>query len=412
MNEKELRECKLELAKILVKYGINLPNKKYFLVTSCLDDLEFTNMVIEECYKAGAKRVLVEWVDDYILRTHYKYGDKETLSTYLPFEKARNDFYHKNYIPQIIILTEHFDSFVGIDMEKVSYIRNKLRKEKYKNTKFIFNSHWTGTFIPSISWAKELFPKLTEKDAMNKAWEMFFKAMRVKIDETDKNTKNHLDDLKKRSAYLNSLNIDTLHYTSKNGTDLTVGLTDKSFWIGGTFTSNKTKRAYNPNFPTEEVFTTPHKDRTNGVVYASKPLSLCGKLIEGISFKFKNGRMVEIHAKKNEKLLKTVINADENCRYLGECALVPFSSPINKALPLFYSTIYDENACCHLAFGLGFDVAYKGGDKLTREQLVKKGVNFANNHIDFMIGTKDLKIEAKLKNGKKVLIFNKGEWVK
>jgi len=412
MNKSQLILLKKELAKTIVKYGINLPNAKLVRVISTMDNIEFTNMVVEECYKSGVKRVLLDWVSPYTNRVHYLYGDKETLSTILPFEKNKDDYYVNHLVPRIILESEHFDALDNCDVKKVSYILNKLRKEKFKNAKKIFAAHWTGFFMPSVSWANKLFPNLETSKALDKCWEIFLKVTRVEQNKTEMNWKNHLNDLKNRAKYLNSLEIDTLHYTSKNGTDLTVGLTDKALWIGGTHQSEKTKVFYNPNFPTEEVFTTPHKNRINGVVYATKPLCEGGKLIEGISFKFKDGRMVEIHAKKNEEFLKAIINQDENCRYLGECALVPYSSLINKALPLFYSTIYDENACCHLAFGMGFDITYKGNGKMSRKELIEKGINFAHNHIDFMIGAKDLNIVAILKNKKKVQIFKNGEWAK
>jgi len=412
MNKTQLTSLKKELAKTIVKYGLNLPNTKIVRVFSTMDDLDFTNMVIEECYKSGVKRVLVDWIAPYTTRLHYLYGDKETLATLLPYEKLKEEYCSNNLIPRIILESETFGALNKCDVKKVSYILNKIREEKYKNASNIFAAHWTGFFMPSVSWAKKLFPKLKEEEAIDKCWEIFLKVTRVEKNKTIKNWKNHLNNLLSKAEYLNSLNIDSLHYTSKNGTDLTIGLTNKSFWIGGAHKSEKTNKYYNPNFPTEEVFTTPHRLRTEGVVYSTKPLCVAGKIIEGIRFKFKKGRIVEIHADKNEKLLKTIIEEDENCRYLGECALVPYSSLINKALPLFYSTIYDENASCHLAFGLGFDVAYRENHKLTRKELIENGVNYANNHIDFMIGSKDLNIVATLKNKKKVVIFKNGEWAK
>lgn len=412
MNVKEIKELKRELAKVLVLYGINLKKQPLIIVNSVLDDIEFTNMVVEECYKTGAKRVIVQYHNEYTSRLNYLYGDSNSLSTYLPFETSMNNYLQDNYVPMIIIASEYFDALEGVDLMKVATITNKLRKIKYKNVSKIFSAHWTGVFIPSISWAKKLFPKFPIEEAMNKCWEIFLKVMRVEKNKTIDNWKQHLKNLKNRSKYLNSLNIDYLHYTSKNGTDLIVGMTDKPVWVGGTHLSDRSNREYNPNFPTEEVFTTPHRLRTEGIVYTSKSLCVRGKLIDGISFRFKQGKIVEIHAKSNEEIIKALVNQDPNCAYLGECALVPFSSPINQALPIFYSTIYDENACCHLAFGLGFDIGYKNHDKYSKKQLFNKGVNNANNHIDFMIGTKDLNIEATLRSGKRVMIFKNGEWAK
>ena len=297
----------------------------------------------------------------------------------------------------------------GVNQEKMA----KAQQAKYKVIKpyrdQLENKYqWCIAAVPGVAWAKKLFPNLSKAQAVEKLWEAILDASRVNEDPIAA-WKAHNDDLAARCAYLNSLNIETLVYKSSNGTDLRVGMIPEAeFKGGGEYSLNNI--FFNPNIPTEEVFISPMRGKAEGIVYSTKPLSYQGQLIENFSVRFEGGKAVEVHAEKNEELLKKLISMDEGAAYLGECALVPYDSPIQKSGLLFYETLFDENAACHLALGMGFADTIKDFDKYTLEECRKMGVNDSMIHEDFMIGAADLDIDAVTRDGKTVPIFRKGNW--
>ena len=250
--------------------------------------------------------------------------------------------------------------------------------------------------MPGAAWAKKLFPKLPKGQAIEKLWEAILAASRV-TDDPVQAWKEHNDDLARRCAYLNALGIETLEYRSANGTDFRVGMIEDAEFKGGGETS-------------EEVFISPKRGVAEGVVYSTKPLSYQGQLIENFSIRFENGKAVEVHAEKNEELLKKIVSMDEGAAYLGECALVPYDSPIQNTGLLFCETLFDENAACHLALGMGFADTIRNFEKYTLDECRAKGINDSMVHVDFMIGSADLDIDAHTRDGKTVPIFRKGNW--
>ncbi len=253
-----------------------------------------------------------------------------------------------------------------------------------------------------------MFPDLTKHQAVEKLWEAILSTSRVNDDplaEWDR----HNQDLKERCEYLNSLGIDKLHYTASNGTDFTVGMMPEAEFKGGGDTSLQ-GFFFNPNIPTEECFISPKKGLAEGKVVASMPLSQEGQLIENFWIRFEGGKAVEWHAEKNEQLLTNIITADEGAAYLGECALVPFDSPIRNSGLLFYSTLFDENAACHLALGMGYADTIRDFEHKTLEECRALGINDSMIHVDFMIGTDDLNIDAITRDGKTVPVFRNGNW--
>ena len=297
----------------------------------------------------------------------------------------------------------------GVNQEKMA----KAQQAKYKVIKpyrdQLENKYqWCIAAVPGVAWAKKLFPNLSKAQAVEKLWEAILDASRVDEDPIAA-WKAHNDDLAARCAYLNSLNIETLVYKSSNGTDLRVGMIPEAeFKGGGEYSLNNI--FFNPNIPTEEVFISPMRGKAEGIVYSTKPLSYQSQLIENFSVRFEGGKAVEVHAEKNEELLKKLISMDEGAAYLGECALVPYDSPIQKSGLLFYETLFDENAACHLALGMGFADTIKDFEKYTLEECRKMGVNDSMIHEDFMIGSADLDIDAVTRDGKTVPIFRKGNW--
>ena len=270
---------------------------------------------------------------------------------------------------------------------------------------------WCIAAVPGVAWAKKVFPNESRSRAVEKLWQSILQTSRVEENgDPIAAWEEHNRDLAARCAYLNSLGLAELEYKSSNGTDFRVGLHEDALFMGGAEKALGSGIVFNPNIPSEEVFTSPRRGKAEGIVYASKPLSWRGELIENFSIRFENGKAVEVHAEKNEDLLRKMISMDEGAAYLGECALVPYDSPIRESGILFYNTLFDENAACHLALGHGFTNVLKDYDQYTTEECYARGINDSQIHVDFMIGTKDLSIAGITRDGKRIPVFRDGNW--
>ena len=396
-------------AKLIATVGIRVQKGQEVLVQAELDQPEFVQMVVEECYRAGARRVVVEWSHQPLTKLHYRWRTLKDLSVVEEWQKARMQHYVDELPCQIYLISEDPDGLKGVNQEKMA----KAGQARYKVLKPYRDQmenkyQWCIAAVPGVAWAKKLFPKLPKGQAIEKLWEAILAASRVNDDPVQA-WKEHNDDLARRCDYLNSLGIETLEYHSSNGTDLRVGMIEDAEFKGGGEYSLK-GNFFNPNIPSEEVFISPKRGAAEGIVYSTKPLSYQGQLIENFSVRFEGGKAVEVHAEKNEELLKKLISMDEGAAYLGECALVPYDSPIQNSGLLFYSTLFDENAACHLALGMGFADTIKDFDKYTLEQCREKGINDSMVHEDFMIGSADMNIDAHTRDGRTVPIFRNGNW--
>ncbi len=397
-------------ARLIARKGINVKKGQEVIVSASLDQPEFVKMVVEECYRAGASKVTVEWSYQPITKLHYRYRSLKTLSTFEKWEIEKLEHKCETLPAMIYIESDDPDGLKGIDQTKVS----KASQAKYPiikpyHDKMDNKYQWCIAAVPGEAWAKKVFPGERTSKAVEKLWNAILYTSRADGDDPVKAWEEHNADLKTRFEYLNSLGIESLHYTASNGTDFTVWLIPDALFMGGSeFTLGGTE--FNPNIPSEEVFTSPMKGKAEGVVHATRPLSYRGELIENFSVRFENGKAVEVHAEKGEELLKQMISMDENAAYLGECALVPFDSPIRNSEITFFNTLFDENACCHLAFGRGFENCIKDFDKYTLEECREKGINDSLIHVDFMIGSEDLNITAHTRGGKDVAIFKDGNW--
>ena len=396
-------------ANLIAKIGANVQKGDEVMIYAELDQPEFVKTVCEECYKLGAKKVIVEWEYQPLTRINVKYRSLKTLSTIEKWEIERLEHRLKTLPVMIYLLSEDPDGLKGINQKKYS----KSSQERFKITKpyrdKMDNKYkWCIAAVPGEKWAKKMFPGLRKSAAIEKLWEAILYTSRV-TDDPIKAWEDHNKEIKKRCDYLNSLNIKTLEYKSSNGTDFKIGLMENANFLGGR-EKTLSGEEYNPNIPSEEVFTTPKRGEAEGIVYSSKPLSYRGELIENFSVRFENGKAVEVNAEKNESLLKELVSMDEGAAYLGECALVPYSSPICQSGLIFYNTLFDENAACHLAFGEGFSECIKDFDKYSLEECRKMGCNTSIVHEDFMIGTDDLNITAVTRDGKRVEIFKNGNW--
>ena len=398
-----------EYAKLIVRCGVNVQKGQEVVIHTGLDQPEFVQMVVEEAYKAKAKKVTVEWKYAPLEKIHVRYQSVTTMGTVEEWEKARQQHDCDVLPARIHLISDDPDGLKGMNMEKVA----KARKLSYPVLKPYADARngkqqWCIAAVPGAAWAKKLFPALSKHQAVEKLWEAILSASRVDADPVLAWEK-HNADLAKRCEYLNGLGIRSLHYTADNGTDLTVGMIPQAQFCGGGETSLQ-GIFFNPNIPSEECFISPMRGKAEGIVYSSKPLSYQGQLIDGFSLRFENGKVVQAKAEQGEELLNTMLSMDEGAAYLGECALVPQKSPIAESGILFYNTLFDENASCHLAMGRGYTDTIRDCQNYTLEQCRDMGINDSMIHVDFMIGCDSMNIDAHCDGGKVVRIFEKGNW--
>ena len=398
-------------ARLIAQCGVNVQKGQEVFITAGLDQPDFVKMVAEECYKLGASRVVVDFDYQPLTKLNVKYCSLETLGGLTAYQKARFEHYVEKLPCRIYLDSDDPDGLKGINQHKMlraqqmRYPLIKGYRDEMEN-----KYQWCIAAVPGPAWAKKLFPDTTKRQAMEKLWDAILATSRVTeygdpVDAWDR----HNADLMSRCKYLNSLGIEKLHYTSSNGTDLTVGMIPEAVFKGGGDLSLK-GIFFNPNIPTEECFISPMRGKAEGKVVATMPLSRDGQLIENFWIRFHNGRAVEWEAEKNDQLLSNIINSDDGAGYLGECALVPYNSPIRESGLLFYNTLFDENAACHLALGAGFVDTIRDFQHKSLEECRKLGINDSMVHVDFMIGSEDMSIDAVTRDGKTVPIFRNGTW--
>ena len=406
-----MRKSQLQkYAKLLARVGLNVKKGQSVFIEAALDQPDFVTMVVEECYKAGASEVYVDWSHQPAQKLNYTYRSLDSLSKLSPWVKAKWEFKAQNYSCRLWIESEDPDGMSGVDQKKMSESRRALFPQIKPFRLALENKHqWCIAAVPGKAWAKKVFPHLSESKAVEEMWKVILHTARADGKNPVKAWKEHNADLDARCAYLNGLGLQYLEYKSANGTDFKVELLEDGIFCGGKEKTLKGK-IFNPNIPTEEVFTSPKAGAAEGIVYSSKPLSYMGQLIENFSMRFENGKIVEVKAEKGEALLKEMVSMDEGAGMLGECALIPYDSPINESGVLFYNTLFDENASCHFAVGHGFNECLKGYEKYTDTECKQRGINDSMIHVDFMIGTKDMSIVGITRTGERVQIFKDGTW--
>ncbi len=397
-------------AALIVQCGLNVQKGQEVLIRCGLDQPEFVSTVVEECYKRGASRVTVKWSYMPVTKLNYIYRSLETLSEVTGEEKEEWQRRLDKLSCLLWLDSDDPDGLDGTDNEKIS----KANVARYPIIKpyrdALENKYqWCIASVPGKDWARKVFPDVSEEEAVEKLWEAILYTSRVD-DDPIAAWKEHNRNLAERCAFLNGYKFDSLEYNSSNGTNFKVGLNSRGRFCGGGEYTVGSKIYFNPNIPSEEVFTTPMRGRAEGKVVATKPLSYQGKLIENFWVEFKDGKAVKVGAEKNQDLLEKMISMDEGAAYLGECALIAYDSPINNTGILFYNTLFDENASCHLALGRGFNDCIEGYENLTNDQCRELGVNNSMIHVDFMIGSKDMSIVGVTKEGKRVQIFKDGNW--
>ena len=398
-----------EYAKLIVRVGVNVQKGQPVHITAGLEQPEFVQMLVEEAYKAKAKEVTVNWTYQPLTKIHYRYQTVKNLGTLKDWEVARQEHFCETLPARIVLLSDDPDGLKGINMTKMAKTQQMLYPimKGYRDRRHNYEQ-WTAAAVPGKAWAKKIFPELRTSQAVEKLWEVILKCARAEGDAI-RNWEEHNAEMKSHCDHLDSLNLRQLRFTAANGTDLTVGLIPESHWRGG---GDNSLRGiyYNPNLPTEECFITPMKGQAEGIVYSTKPLSYQGQLIDNFWIRFENGRAVDSGAEKNAEVLKTMLSMDEGASMLGECALVPQRSPICESGVLFYNTLFDENAACHLAVGMGFAETVNDFENRTLEECWDMGVNDSMIHVDFMIGCDSMNIDGICADGSTVAIFRDGNW--
>lgn len=407
MNQNLLKEY----ARLAVRSGVNLQKDQELKLFISVEQQELAQLIVAEAYAAGAAEVSVEWQDDRIERLAYDHVAAERLSTVKAWQMARLEREADVLPASIHVVSTDPEKFAGLDpallmqVKRARYLSTKKFKEQMDN-----KYQWTVLAAPSKAWARRVFPELSESEAIDKLWALIFAA--VYLDEGSDSVavweeRNH--QFIKRSSALNALQLKELHLSNDLGTDFKIGLLRESIWLAGGEMSLQ-NIFYNANLPTEECFTTPDYRTADGIVFASMPLSVRGALIDRFWIRFAAGRAVDWGAEVGDDVLRELLATDEGAAYLGELALVPASSPIKRSGILFYNTLFDENAACHLALGEAYTSNVKGYETLSKAELHAMGVNESAIHEDFMIGTDDLRITGIGCDGREHLIMEAGEW--
>ena len=396
-------------ADLIVKKGLNLDAGQPVFLIAGLDQPEFVRMTVEKCYQAGASKVVVNWLDMPLEKLAHIYQSEETLSSIEDWELERWKW-RAEKLPALLWLdSDDPDGMNGIDQGK----RARAQMARFPKIKpfrdAMENKHqWCIAGVPGKAWARKVFPGMPDDVAEEKLWDAILQTARANGDPL-KNWDEHNATIHRRCEILNKYQFASLEYKSANGTDFRVGLIPQGIFAGAQ-ENDLSGRSFNPNIPSEEIFTSPKRGEAEGTLVSTKPLSWQGTLIENFSIRFENGKAVEVHAEKGQDALERMIAMDEGAPYLGECALIAWDSPINNTGLLFYSTLYDENASCHMALGRGFGNCLKDYETYSLEEQHNMGINDSMIHVDFMIGAEDLDITGITAAGERVAIFRKGAW--
>lgn len=400
-----------KFASLAVNTGVNVQKDSILVVNSPIETAEFARLIAEEAYKVGAKEVVVHYGDQKLNKIKLENSSLETIADFPQWQAESYNYYARKGACFISIAANDPDGFKGVDVVKTaaSQKARTIGLKEYFDHTMANKCRWCVLSVPTLAWAKKVFPNKSDDEAMNSLWDLIFTTTRVNTEDPVVAWEKHNAYLDEKIKFMNSNEFKTVHITSSNGTDLMVELPEGHIWAGGK-EGDVNGIPFNANMPTEEVFTLPKKTGVNGIVYSSKPLSYGGNLIDNFSITFKDGKAVEFTAETGYDVLKQMIESDEGASYLGEVAFVPYDSPISNSGVIFFNTLFDENAACHLALGRAYESCFKDAAKYSTEELIEKGVNSSIIHVDFMFGTNDLNITGLNKNGDTVQIFKDGNW--
>lgn len=398
-------------ARLLIKTGINIQKDQTLVINSPIECASFTRTLAETAYEEGARDVVINWKDEQFTMIRYMKAPEDVFDEYPEWQKEFFISYARKGAAFLSISASDPELMKDVNPERItrSVKASSVPLKEYRDRLMGNRNVWCVASIPTASWARKVFPTVSENEAIDKLWEAIFKTVRVDKEDPVSAWEEHKMNLKKSMDFLNKNNFKYLHYKNSIGTDLNIELPDKHLWLGGSdFTPDGVE--FIANMPTEEVFTLPKKTGVNGIVVSSMPLNFSGNLIENFSLTFKDGKIIDYSAEKGYDSLKSIIETDEGSCYLGEVALVPYDSPISNSKTLFYNTLFDENASCHLAVGKAYPVCIKNGENMDKSELESLGVNDSIVHEDFMVGTSDLSITGITSDGKEIPIFINGNF--
>lgn len=397
-------------AELALRTGVNLQKNQALMINAPIEGADFTKIVAHKAYELGAKDVHINWVDDELTLLKFKNAPEEVIAHYPEWKVKLHDMYAEDGAAVLSIRSTDPDLLKDIDPSLIAKA-NKAGAEAMKNfRKYTMNDKitWSIISIPTGNWAQKIFPDQSKDDSIESLWEAIVKIVRVDQDNPVAAWDAHNETLKIAREILNEKNYQKLIYKAP-GTDLEIELPKGHIWKGGSAESEK-GITFNPNMPTEEVFSLPHKYGVNGTVTSTKPLNYGGSLIDNFSLTFKDGKVVDYQAEQGEETLKHLLDTDEGAKRLGEVALVPHESPVSQSGLIFYNTLFDENASCHIALGKAYPTNLAGGAEMDENELDQHGVNDSLTHVDFMIGSEKLDIDGVKADGTTEAVFRNGTW--
>jgi len=398
-------------ARLIIKIGINIQENQILVINSPIECSEFTRIVSEIAYKEGAREVIINWNDELSTKIKYLHGRDEIFNEFPQWRKELFVSYARKGAAFLSISASDPELMKDVNPDRLvrSGRAANTALAEYRERMMSDKNVWCVVSIPTKAWAKKVFKDIDEDDAVEKLWQSIFEAVRATEVDPVVAWQKHQNKLRKSMDFLNNSNFKYLVYKNSIGTNLKIEFAKDNLWLGGSSLSAEGTE-FVANIPTEEVFTLPLKTGVNGKVVSSKPLNYNGNLIENFTLTFKEGRIIDFTAENGYETLKGLIETDEGSHYLGEVALVPFDSPISNSNILFYNTLFDENASCHLAIGEAYPTCLKNGDNMTRDELKALGVNDSLEHVDFMVGTSDLSIIGITLDGKEIEVFKNGNF--
>jgi len=399
-------------AALVIRVGVNLQEDQPLVIHAPISCADFVHALTEEAYAAGAYDVAVNWNDEEFAHIRFRQAQAERFREFPAWRKAFYDDHAARDAAFISIAAENPDIFSDIDPKRLTDASMAAGKAlmDYRARLMSNKNTWCVVSVPTTAWACKVFPDCSSEEAVEKLWSAILSAARISgTDDPVSAWHAHIERLQKITAFLNAHDFAELRYQNNLGTDLCIELPKGHIWMGGAEKS-AAGTVFAANLPTEEVYTLPKRDGVNGTVVASKPLHYNGNLISGFTLRFHEGKVVEYKAQQGEEHLKELLHTDEGASFLGEVALVPYDSPISQSGILFYNTLFDENASCHLAFGKAYPTCIKGGESMTEDELRQHGVNHSLVHEDFMIGTKDLTVVGRTSSGESVTIIEHGNF--
>lgn len=395
---------------LALRTGVNLQEGQALMIRATIESADFVRIVVRKAYELGAKDVHVNWTDDALTLLKYENAPDEVLANFPDWQVQLHEDFVKGGGAVLSILTPNPDLLKDIDPSRIA-MANKASAEKMTTfQEYVMNDKvtWSIISIPSGDWAQKVFPDQPKEEAIASLWEAIIKTVRVDQEDPIAAWEDHNETLRVAREVLNNRNYKKLVFTAP-GTNLEIGLPQGHIWHGGSAESED-GIIFNPNMPTEEVFCMPHKYEVEGTVSSTMPLNYSGGIIDDFSLTFKEGKVVDFKAEQGEETLKHLLDTDEGSRRLGEVALVPHESPISQSGIIFYNTLFDENASCHIALGKAYPTNLKGGSQMNKEELDKHGANDSLTHVDFMIGSAELDIDGVKDDGSIEAVFRKGSW--